>query len=126
MELKTDGKLFAGALAGIVSVATTYPLDIARTRLSLMQLVGVGVAANGGPGAGTPTTMMGVVRYIYREEGGLMGLYRGMSPTTLVLISFHLNACVTIIFTHIQLNLGCCAVRCAKFHILRIHERVGG
>jgi solute carrier family 25 phosphate transporter 23/24/25/41 len=85
MELNTGEKLFAGALAGIASVATTYPLDIARTRLSLLQLSidSRAVAVDAATAATAPRSMIGVMRYIYKEEGGLIGLYRGMSPTTL-------------------------------------------
>lgn len=81
VELNTNGRLLAGAIAGIASVFSTYPLDIARTRLSLLQFSTDNTSAKQ-----TPQSIQSVVKYIYREEGGIRALYRGISPTTLVSI----------------------------------------
>lgn len=80
-ELDTARRLTAGALAGLVSVACTYPLDIVRTRLAVQSatLSGNTSAAN--------TKLPGIVPtmvQIYRTEGGVFGLYRGLWPTLLV------------------------------------------
>jgi solute carrier family 25 phosphate transporter 23/24/25/41 len=61
-------------LAGIASVISTYPLDIARTRLSI---------SDNDP-SHPRRTMLSVIRHIYRTERGWHGLYRGLSPTLLV------------------------------------------
>ncbi|KAK9459875.1 mitochondrial carrier domain-containing protein [Lipomyces oligophaga] len=78
-ELDTPRRLFAGALAGVTSVAATYPLDIVRTRLSI-QTAAVGslhVSKENAPGMWSTTKML------YKTEGGLPALYRGMIPTTI-------------------------------------------
>lgn len=68
-SLDTVGRLFAGACAGITSASTTYPLDMVRTRLSLQEknprYKGIADA----------------LKVIYKEEGGILALYRGLFPT---------------------------------------------
>lgn len=59
----------AGAGAGIVAATSTYPLDLARTRLSLSSDV--------------PQRILPCLVHVYREEGGVMALYRGLTPTLL-------------------------------------------
>ncbi|XP_065053461.1 uncharacterized protein LOC135682478 [Rhopilema esculentum] len=66
-------KLTAGAIAGIVSVATTYPMDLVRTRLAAQ-------------GEGTQKKYRGIFHCfstILKEEGGLLSgsLFRGLGPT---------------------------------------------
>ncbi|KAI8388185.1 mitochondrial carrier domain-containing protein [Radiomyces spectabilis] len=83
-ELDTPRRLVAGAVAGVVSVACTYPLDIVRTRLSVQSAMMQNSIRNNtiNPGEKLPgiwTTM----KTIYKTEGGLFGLYRGLWPTTL-------------------------------------------
>jgi len=87
-ELTTPWRLLAGALAGIASVSTTYPLDLVRARLSIASASLQLQDTNSNPGAATgpkfrdpslkiwPTTVK-----IMREEGGIRGLYRGLVPT---------------------------------------------
>lgn len=77
-ELGVGMRLVAGGLAGITSVAITYPLDITRTRLSIQcaDLVNLSRAEQQQlPG------MWGVMKNIYKTEGGILGLYRGIMPT---------------------------------------------
>jgi solute carrier family 25 phosphate transporter 23/24/25/41 len=80
-ELDTPSRLLAGALAGTVSVACTYPLDLVRTRLSIQSATLIKSTTNEShqklPG------IVSTVKLIYRTEGGLRGLYRGLWPTTL-------------------------------------------
>ncbi len=79
-ELDTPSRLLAGALAGTVSVACTYPLDLVRTRLSIQS------ATSLIPTTTTNEKLPGIVstmKLIYRTEGGMRGLYRGLWPTTL-------------------------------------------
>lgn len=81
-ELDTPRRLISGAIAGTVSVMCTYPLDLVRTRLSI-QSASLSLNNNNNitkklPGI-IPTTKL-----IYKTEGGLRGLYRGLMPTTMV------------------------------------------
>ncbi|ORE03278.1 mitochondrial carrier [Rhizopus microsporus var. microsporus] len=78
-ELDTPRRLVAGAFAGTVSVACTYPLDLVRTRLSIQ-------SATFKHDVSTPKKLPGIfptMRLIYQTEGGIRGLYRGLWPTTL-------------------------------------------
>ncbi|ODQ77579.1 hypothetical protein BABINDRAFT_163314 [Babjeviella inositovora NRRL Y-12698] len=81
-ELDTSTRLWAGGAAGVLSVLVTYPLDLVRARLSiqtasLSQLNGAQAACTKPPGA------IKLLKDIYRAEGGVLGWYRGIVPTTL-------------------------------------------
>jgi len=77
-ELNTPKRLLSGALAGICSVVSTYPLDLVRSRLSVLSAS----IARSGPGTiGQDLSMIGMTIRIYKEEGGARGLYRGINPT---------------------------------------------
>ncbi|KAI2625836.1 solute carrier family 25 member 42 [Hypoxylon sp. NC1633] len=71
-------RLICGGIAGITSVFFTYPLDIVRTRLSI-QSASFAALANTPkdklPGMWTTLAMM------YKQEGGMAALYRGIIPT---------------------------------------------
>ena len=71
-------RLVCGGAAGITSVTFTYPLDIVRTRLSIQSasFAALGKAADGKlPGMWDTMTRM------YKVEGGILALYRGIVPT---------------------------------------------
>ncbi|KAF9170887.1 hypothetical protein BGX20_008376 [Mortierella sp. AD010] len=76
-DLDTPRRLMAGALAGLTSVACTYPLDIVRTRLSIQsaQIANTKEAQAALPGIWKTMVI------IYTTEGGIVGLYRGLGPT---------------------------------------------
>ncbi|KAF8973459.1 hypothetical protein BGZ46_009833, partial [Entomortierella lignicola] len=76
-DLDTPRRLTAGALAGLTSVACTYPLDIVRTRLSIQsaQMANTKEAQAALPGIWKTMVL------IYTKEGGVVGLYRGLGPT---------------------------------------------
>ncbi|KAF9351448.1 hypothetical protein BGX34_000558 [Mortierella sp. NVP85] len=78
-DLDTPRRLTAGALAGLTSVACTYPLDIVRTRLSIQSAQ---VANTKEAQAALPGIWKTMV-IIYTKEGGVIGLYRGLGPTLL-------------------------------------------
>lgn len=87
-ELDTPRRLTAGAVAGIVSVACTYPLDVVRTRLSVLSATLAGnLRKTGAPQKKLPGIIPSMI-HIYRTEGGLYGLYRGLWPTTLVSLEY--------------------------------------
>ena len=77
-DLSPLTRLVCGGVAGITSVTFTYPLDIVRTRLSIQSASFASLKANQSqhlPGMwGTLTTM-------YKTEGGIKALYRGIVPT---------------------------------------------
>ncbi|KAH8727872.1 mitochondrial carrier protein-like protein, partial [Phaeosphaeriaceae sp. PMI808] len=71
-------RLLCGGLAGITSVTFTYPLDIVRTRLSIQSASFSSLKREAGeklPGMWTLLVNM------YKTEGGLPALYRGIIPT---------------------------------------------
>lgn len=109
-QLDTPTRLMSGALAGITSVCTTYPLDLVRSRLSIATAsIPVQSAAPRAVTAGQPAlssayhtsattsaakpvatvfskadlTMWGMTLKVMREEGGLRALYRGLVPTAM-------------------------------------------
>ena len=71
-------RLICGGFAGITSVTFTYPLDIVRTRLSIQS---ASFAALGPKKAVKPPGMFAVMIDMYKTEGGIRGLYRGIIPT---------------------------------------------
>lgn len=73
-------RLVAGSVGGIALVLVTYPLDLVRARitvrtasLSLLDKAKLEQAPS----------VLGTMRDVYRNEGGLRALYRGLVPTTL-------------------------------------------
>ncbi|KAJ3877901.1 mitochondrial carrier [Lentinula edodes] len=101
-ELDTPKRLASGALAGITSVCTTYPLDIVRARLSIAT-ASIPITKSQSPITNSTSnlkpstqntfhtsshpytsqelTMWGMTMKIVREEGGIRGLYRGLVAT---------------------------------------------
>ncbi|CAI6335276.1 unnamed protein product [Periconia digitata] len=71
-------RLFCGGLAGITSVTCTYPLDIVRTRLSIQSASFESLKRD--PGQKLPG-MWGIMKGMYKNEGGFLALYRGIIPT---------------------------------------------
>lgn len=76
-DLDPIRRLICGGMAGIASVTFTYPLDIVRTRLSVQSASFAGLGKHEGKLPGMWQTM----GTMYRNEGGVMGLYRGIIPT---------------------------------------------
>jgi solute carrier family 25 phosphate transporter 23/24/25/41 len=89
VPLNTPLRLTAGALAGICSVCATYPLDLVRSRISIISASIGNPAAVVQQGAGGTAALirqkelgiMGMTVKVFKEEGGLRGLYRGIGPT---------------------------------------------
>ncbi|KAF2753813.1 mitochondrial carrier protein-like protein [Pseudovirgaria hyperparasitica] len=77
-------RLVCGGCAGITSVTFTYPLDIVRTRLSIqsasfesLKMTKEAIEARRRKLPG----MWSLMGTMYRTEGGVKGLYRGILPT---------------------------------------------
>ncbi|KAI1113518.1 mitochondrial carrier domain-containing protein [Nemania sp. NC0429] len=71
-------RLLCGGVAGITSVVCTYPLDIVRTRLSIQT---ASFAALGDVHKGKIPGMWTTMVQMYKSEGGIGALYRGLIPT---------------------------------------------
>ncbi|KAI8093736.1 mitochondrial carrier domain-containing protein [Halteromyces radiatus] len=94
-ELDTPRRLVSGALAGIVSVICTYPLDMVKTRLAIQSAslrmnnnhnTHTSISTSTVHSTSVTQKLPGIfptMMSIYRHEGGLPGLYRGLVPTTL-------------------------------------------
>lgn len=78
-DLSPLNRLVCGGAAGITSVTFTYPLDIVRTRLSIQSASFTALGQRGAderlPG------MFRTMLLMYRNEGGIAALYRGIVPT---------------------------------------------
>ncbi|GAC72468.1 mitochondrial solute carrier protein [Moesziomyces antarcticus T-34] len=100
-DLDVVRKLTAGAVAGIASVVSTYPLDLVRSRISIASANMYNEAKSEATSQVSAKVSQEVLREqiaarqkavpgiwqmtskVYREEGGLRGLYRGCVPTSI-------------------------------------------
>jgi solute carrier family 25 (mitochondrial phosphate transporter), member 23/24/25/41 len=78
-DLTSLRRLICGGAAGITSVFFTYPLDIVRTRLSI-QSASFAALQGQGPRTQLPG-MWATLITMYKTEGGILALYRGIIPT---------------------------------------------
>lgn len=76
---KATSHLLCGSLAGVASVAVTNPLDVARTRLQLMEF------KNSREKESIKGGFVRVLRDTYQNEG-IAGLYKGARPRILIKI----------------------------------------
>lgn len=79
-ELTSMERILAASMGGILSVAATYPLDLIRARISIR------TASLAKLHKGKLVKAPGVVETfneVYRNEGGMLALYKGIFPTTL-------------------------------------------
>lgn len=79
-QLNGYERLIAGSVGGIVSVAVTYPLDLVRARITV-QTASLS-KLNKGKMVRAPKVME-TLKDVYKNEGGILGLYCGIIPTTL-------------------------------------------
>ncbi|KAF1375723.1 hypothetical protein PFLUV_G00223150 [Perca fluviatilis] len=63
-------RLVAGSMAGMTAVICTYPLDVIRARLAFQVT-----------GEHRYTGIANAFHTIYLKEGGILGFYRGLTPT---------------------------------------------
>lgn len=106
-------RLLCGGAAGITSVSFTYPLDIVRTRLSIQS---ASFAALGKAAGDRLPGMWATMVTMYKTEGGVSALYRGIIPTVAGVAPY--------VCTHAKLpEFNCqsadlCGVGWAQFHDL--------
>lgn len=86
-QLDNWQRLLGGALCGGASVVATYPLDLVRTRLTI-QTANLRKLNRSRASAAKPPGIWELLRRIYREEGNLKGLYRGVWPTSLGVVPY--------------------------------------
>ncbi|KAI9885762.1 MAG: hypothetical protein M1823_002440 [Watsoniomyces obsoletus] len=77
-EMTPLRRLLCGGAAGITSVVCTYPLDIVRTRLSIQS---ASFAVLGEAARRQLPGMWATLVGMYKTEGGVLALYRGIVPT---------------------------------------------
>ena len=82
LERSPGTDLVAGAASGATAVAFTYPLDPARTRIAWSAAATDKTGGGGGGGGGSARRgLLSTLRQVASTEGGLVGLYRGITPT---------------------------------------------
>jgi solute carrier family 25 phosphate transporter 23/24/25/41 len=79
-ELQVHERLIAGSIGGIASVAATYPLDLVRARITV-QTASLAKLAKGR--LVKPPSVVETLVEVYKHEGGLCALYKGIIPTTM-------------------------------------------
>lgn len=79
-DLNAYERLIAGSMGGIISVAVTYPLDLVRARITIQT---ASLAKLNKGKLVKPPTVMETITSVYKNEGGILALYRGIYPTTL-------------------------------------------
>jgi solute carrier family 25 phosphate transporter 23/24/25/41 len=83
-NLSTSEKLLCGMVGGIASVGGTYPMDLVKTRLSVLTARSLkGLNSENTVVKKIDLSMWGNLKTIYLKEGGIKGLYRGFIPTSL-------------------------------------------
>lgn len=79
-ELNGLERVASGSLAGLLSVLATYPLDLIRARISV-QTASLSKLDRGK--LTKAPTVFGTAIEVFKKEGGILALYRGIVPTTL-------------------------------------------
>lgn len=87
-QLNNWQRLFSGAICGGCSVVATYPLDLVRTRLSVQTANLSKLSKSRASDIAKPPGVWKLLSKAYAEEGGIMGLYRGVWPTSLGIVPY--------------------------------------
>lgn len=84
-NLSNGSRLIAGGIAGTISVFFTYPMDLVRTRLSIQTAQNLSNLDKSKVNSQVkkPPGFWKLFTHVYKNEGGVLGLYRGFYPTTL-------------------------------------------
>ncbi|KAL3232978.1 hypothetical protein RNJ44_04894 [Nakaseomyces bracarensis] len=87
-QLTNWQRLFSGAVCGGCSVVATYPLDLIRTRLSVQTANLSKLSKSRATNLEKPPGIWKLLTKTYAEEGGIVGLYRGVWPTSLGIVPY--------------------------------------
>ena len=78
-------KFAAGSMAGVTAALTTYPLDLVRARLAFRTIEATKSSASKVvPRVTIPET----IRHVVKNEGGILALYKGLSPTLMAMVPY--------------------------------------
>jgi len=80
--------LIAGGLAGVTSVVATYPLDLVRARITFAVGPTATVGTFGGVSIFQRSQIVSTLTSVFRNEGGIQGLYRGLTPALAFIIPY--------------------------------------
>ncbi|KAH6649582.1 mitochondrial carrier domain-containing protein [Chaetomium tenue] len=101
--------LLCGGLAGIITWASIFPLDVVKTRVQTQFLGGgeraplLGGGGGGGEGRGRPLGAWEVARQTYRE-GGVRPFFRGLGVCSVR--AFIVNAVQWAVYEWVMIELG--------------------
>ncbi|CAL9728768.1 mitochondrial carrier protein Leu5p [Monosporozyma unispora] len=81
-QLTNGQRLFAGSMGAAASLLVTHPLDLIRIRLSVQTANLQNLQASKAKDITKPPGFYPLFKQIYKNEGGIYGLYRGLIPTS--------------------------------------------
>ncbi|CCF56496.1 hypothetical protein KAFR_0B01980 [Kazachstania africana CBS 2517] len=87
-QLTNVQRLISGALCGGCSIIATYPLDLLKTRLSIQTSNLENLRNSKAANTLKPPGFWQLFSKVYREEGKVFGLFRGIWPTSLGIIPY--------------------------------------
>ncbi|KAK6204854.1 mitochondrial ADP/ATP carrier protein [Scheffersomyces amazonensis] len=79
-NLTSGERLIGGSIAGVVSVAVTYPLDLIRARITIQT---ASLSKLDKAKLSKPPTVVSTFKEVVKNEGGFLALYKGIVPTSL-------------------------------------------
>lgn len=85
-QLTNGQRLVCGSLGGLASLVMTHPLDLVRTRLSIQTASINNLTKSKAKDIQKPPGFKDLIVKIYKNEGKIIGLYRGIIPTSLQMI----------------------------------------
>lgn len=92
-QLSNGQRLFAGFMGAAASLLVTQPLDLVRIRLSVQTANLQNLHKSKAKDIRKPPSFYTLFKQIYKNEGGIYGLYRGMIPT-----AYQVLPCVALNF----------------------------
>lgn len=95
-------------MAGVTAAMTTYPLDLVRARLAFHVSTTETLTSNGGTVIVPQKrmTISGTIVNVVRNEGGILALYKGLTPTVLGMIPYAGNINLSMVCTLVVGNIS--------------------